>query len=91
SSLQPRPEQPCITVRSSLRGSFVEVAVDDNGPGVPPEYVDRLFKEPLPSKAQGGRGLLLVQFLVEHHGGEIRLARKNEPGATFVFTMKVWE
>ena len=78
-------------MRSSLSAGFVEVQVEDNGPGVPPEVVSRLFKEPLPTDGQGGRGLLLVQFLVEHHGGQIRLEQESGGGARFVFTLKMHE
>jgi GAF domain-containing protein len=87
-----RQERPQITIRTCLREDEVEVQVEDDGPGVSADIVGRLFKEPLPNKGQSGRGLLLVQFLVEHHGGKINLAW-NRPGkgACFSFTLAKWQ
>ena len=48
----------------------IEVAVSDNGPGVPPDLLPHLFDPFVTTKAQGsGLGLALVAKLVEAHGG----------------------
>jgi signal transduction histidine kinase len=60
----------------------LEISVLDNGPGVPPERVDHLFRPLNTSKKEGlGLGLSICLAIVEAHGGGIRL-HANEPGAT---------
>jgi two-component system NtrC family sensor kinase len=68
------------------RGPQVRIAVADDGPGVPPEIVERLFMPFLTTKAPGaGTGLgLSVSFgIVAGHGGTLRYERNAQGGATF--------
>ena len=65
------------SVAISARGSEIRVA--DDGPGVPPEHVDRIFDrfyraDPSRSRSTGGAGLglAIARQLVELHGGTIR-------------------
>jgi two-component system nitrogen regulation sensor histidine kinase GlnL len=63
----------------------LEVQVQDNGPGVPPELEDRLFLPLVTGRAQGtGMGLTLAQAGVLQHGGSLRHERRA--GLT-VFTL----
>lgn len=59
----------------------LDLHVIDDGPGVPPEIVDRIF-DPLVSGRDGGSGLglTLAQNLVQQHGGIIEL--DSRPGRT---------
>ncbi|MGH8397840.1 MAG: nitrogen regulation protein NR(II), partial [Gammaproteobacteria bacterium] len=55
--------------------------VEDDGPGIPPEVLPRLFTPMATSKPQGsGLGLSIAQELVSRHGGLIECA--SVPGAT---------
>jgi len=59
----------------------LEVRVQDNGPGVPPNVRDHLFEPFITTKSQGtGLGLTLVAKLVADHGGAIDFT--SEPGRT---------
>ncbi len=77
---------PGGTVRLQTRhlGDAVEVAVVDDGPGVPPELRDRVFEPFFTTKDVGaGAGLGLDvarRIVVDGHGGELRL--ESAPGAT---------
>ncbi|MGA9139005.1 MAG: PAS domain S-box protein [Methanocella sp.] len=67
-----------VTVESVVEDGkkFCRVAIDDNGPGIPDEVKDRLFRRFSrgETKARGtGLGLFLVKTLVEHYGGQIRI------------------
>ena len=84
-----------IEVRVSRAGRLAEIAVSDNGVGIPPEQQARIFDMFQQSDsdigiAGGGLGigLALVKQLVELHGGEIRLARSVPgQGSTFKVTL----
>ncbi len=66
---------------SSAQGAPLEVRIQDNGPGVPPQLREHLF-EPFVSGRVGGvgLGLALVAKLVAGHGGLIDF--ESEPGRT---------
>jgi signal transduction histidine kinase len=66
----------------------VLVTVQDSGPGLHPERMDRLFEAFYTTKPGGmGMGLSICRSIVEAHGGRIWAARTAGPGATFQFTL----
>lgn len=81
-----REDQPRIWIESQrqerLGESWVSVRVCDNGPGIDPEVIQRLF-EPFVSTrldARGtGLGLAVAEGIVREHGG-VMLARNERPG-----------
>jgi two-component system NtrC family sensor kinase len=65
----------------------VVVSVTDDGPGVPPELVERVFEPFFTTKPEGqgtGLGLSICYRIAEEHGGSIRLENPREGGARFV-------
>jgi two-component system sensor kinase FixL len=80
-----------LTVRARPSGGgFVEVAVSDNGQGIPAEKLGRLFEPFFTTKAQGmGLGLPISRTIVEAHGGRIWAENNTKSGATFHFTLPV--
>ncbi len=88
------PEGTEINISASVRGGFVQINVNDQGPGIPPTEHKKVFKafqrgENVESGAgQGaGLGLAICKGLVEAHGGRIWIKKKNTPGATISFTI----
>ncbi len=78
----------------SLSENMLEISVRDDGPGLPPDAVERIFErfyrvDKARSRDQGGTGLGLsiVKHIVQSHGG--RAWAKSEPGrgAAFFFTL----
>ncbi len=72
-----------ITTRATeefeLRAVFI--LVEDNGPGIPQESVDRIFDPYVTSKPKGtGLGLAIVKKLVEEHGGWVEASNRTEGG-----------
>jgi hypothetical protein len=67
----------------------VAVCVRDEGDGVAPELVPRIFRQFWRAKRRGGAGLglFIVKGLVEAHGGNITVQRAPGGGAEFRFTM----
>jgi signal transduction histidine kinase len=81
-----RRQEGCVTVaaRHSKRRSNLEIIVHDNGPGVGPEIVDRIFEPLTSSKEQGlGLGLSICASIAETHGGRLWLERSGSDGAEF--------
>lgn len=72
-----------VTV-STTAGGEIEVAVEDDGPGVAPEIRDRLFRPFVSTKPSGGLGLALARRLTRLHGGEVTLVPGPGGGARFV-------
>jgi two-component system sensor histidine kinase HydH len=64
------------------------VRLTDNGPGVPPEALPRLFEPFFSLKPTGtGLGLAIARRTVEAHGGRIRAVAGDGPGLTVEITL----
>jgi PAS domain S-box-containing protein len=76
----------CASCRSAVDGEFVELAVRDNGPGIPPEVMERMFEPFYSTKEVGkgsGMGLAMVHGIVHDHGGHLLVETAPGRGATF--------
>jgi PAS domain S-box-containing protein len=85
-----RPEGH-IRVSVQDAGEFYEFAVTDDGPGIAPQYHDKVFVifqtlEARDKVESTGVGLSLVKKIVEDQGGAIYLESAEGAGATFRFT-----
>jgi len=72
----------------------MEIYVSDDGPGIPPEALDRVFErfyrvDRARSRETGGTGLglAIVKHIVQAHGGEAWVKSELQKGATFYFTL----
>ncbi len=88
------PQGTEISLTASVRGGFVQVNVNDRGPGIPLTEHKKVFKAFQRGKSvenglvQGaGLGLAICKGLVEAHGGCIWIKKKNTIGATVCFTV----
>ena len=86
-----RGKQGRVGVTVQDRGEYYEFTVSDDGPGIAPEYHDRIFMmfQTLAVNDYGsntGIGLALVKKLVQEHGGSIILDSEEGHGATFRFS-----
>lgn len=83
-----------VQVRLEKHGEQVELLVQDEGPGIPPDFLPYIFERfrqgdaSTTRKHQGlGLGLTIVRHLVEMHGGNIRaMNRADRSGAVFKVT-----
>jgi two-component system, LuxR family, sensor kinase FixL len=65
-----------------------DVTVSDDGPGIPPEEINRIFDPFVTSKSDGiGIGLSISRAIVEAHGGKLWAENGVRGGATFHFTV----
>jgi signal transduction histidine kinase len=78
------PEGGRIDIRAQRNGVAVIVAVDDTGPGIPPEVRKRLFEPFVTSRKSGlGLGLALSRQTVLEHGGDLWAEDGASGGAHF--------
>jgi C4-dicarboxylate-specific signal transduction histidine kinase len=84
-------EASASTIRistTSPNSAFVEVSIEDDGPGIPDDIADQLFKPMVTTKPTGmGVGLSICRTIVESHGGKISASNIPTGGARFTFTI----
>ncbi len=85
-----------VAVRAGLRGEAIEVTIDDDGPGVPEEMREEVFRpffrlEDSRNPVTGGvgLGLTVARDLVRGHGGDIALASSPAGGLRAKLTLPV--
>jgi two-component system sensor histidine kinase KdpD len=82
-----------VVVGARVDGADLVVTVDDDGPGIPEDSLERLFERFQRAEGNGGRpagtglGLSVAKGLVEAHGGRISAQNRRGGGASFVFTL----
>jgi two-component system phosphate regulon sensor histidine kinase PhoR len=83
-----------VTAQPLPDKAMIEIAVSDDGPGIPAEALNRVFErfyrvDRGRSRDQGGTGLglAIVKHIVQSHGGEVRAESRPGDGATFRFTL----
>jgi PAS domain S-box-containing protein len=73
-----------IDVAVSAVGDLVRISVRDDGPGIPPQIVDRIFEPLFTTKRNGtGLGLAIARRLMEGQGGALTAENRAEGGAAF--------
>lgn len=90
-AIEAMAESPVRRLRISSKkdgDGFVEVDIDDSGPGLPPELADQLFQPFISTKAEGmGLGLSICHTIINAHGGRIWTDRSRLGGTAFHFTL----
>lgn len=80
-----------VVLSISLREGQAAFTLRDNGPGVPTDRADAIFRPFVTTKPQGtGLGLATSRRLIELHGGRLWLENPGAPGACFTFTLPVF-
>jgi two-component system nitrogen regulation sensor histidine kinase NtrY len=79
-----------VGARLAAGGDRVQITVDDDGPGIPPDVRDRVFLPYFSTKATGmGLGLPIVHQIVADHGGQVRVEERAPRGTRFVIELPV--
>jgi signal transduction histidine kinase len=89
------PNGGLITLSAMQTQQGIEIHVQDNGPGVAPEELSRIFdrfyrgdKSRQRNEGTSGLGLAIAKSIVEEHGGRIRVESKLGEGATFIIALQ---
>ena len=95
-AIQYSPKHSRVGVGVSNQDGIVEIAVTDQGAGIPEEDLERVFErfyriDPARSRHTGGTGLGLsiVKHVVQNHGGDVRVW--SQPGSGSTFTIRLPE
>jgi signal transduction histidine kinase len=77
-------------VNAKAGGGIQQISVLDNGPGIPPADLPRIFQPFYTTKTQGtGLGLAIVQKIILQHGGSVEARNRSQGGAEFIVTLPV--
>ena len=86
-----------VRITASADEGAIQIAVEDNGQGIRPEDMDKLFDKfrriaETDDSAKGtGLGLPITKQLVEVHGGQMKVTSEWGVGSTFAFTLPIAE
>lgn len=88
------PENSVIIINLEKLEDRIHLSVIDNGPGIPDNEIDKLFKpfqttsvQATNSEKSTGLGLAISRKIIEAHKGEIGVKNNVDNGATFYFTL----
>ncbi len=84
------PEGAAVSLSLAEAGGMAEVVVSDQGPGIAPALVDKVFERFTTSRKAGdgtGLGLAIVRAVAEAHGGTAEVRATGEGGTTMAFTV----
>lgn len=86
------PVDSLILIAAEVNGKMLDIAVRDNGPGLPVGKEDSLFEKFTRGEKESttpgvGLGLAICKSIVQAHGGKIRAGKAPEGGAAIVFSI----
>ena len=89
-AIQAIPEKGTITFRTRFlpdKGK-VEISIKDNGVGIPPENLSKIFRPFFTTKHQGtGLGLAICHNIITKHGGTIQVKSQVNKGSEFIIQL----
>jgi two-component system sensor histidine kinase SenX3 len=93
-ALQYSPAHSRVGIGARSRNGIVEITVTDQGAGIPPEDLERVFErfyraDPARSRQTGGTGLGLsiVKHVAQNHGGDVVVWSRLGHGSTFTIRL----
>ena len=87
-----RGEDARIQLTTAAQGQTMIITLADNGSGIPPEHLPRLFEPLFTTKLRGlGLGLAISREIIERYGGSISVESVLGAGTTFTIKLPVKE
>lgn len=84
--------EPTVSVSTIKVDDKVVISVKDNGIGIPPKILDKIFQPFFTTKPTGlgtGLGLSMSYDIVKAHGGELKVETKEGEGSEFIIVLPV--
>ena len=67
---------------------WLEITIQDQGPGIPEDMIDKLFEPYATTKTKGtGLGLAIVKKIIEEHGGDVWAENLGDDGAGIIIRL----
>jgi len=83
-AMQAMPGGGEISIRLEKEDAYLKFSITDQGTGIPPEKINRLFEPLFTTKETGsGLGLLVVYKALKQHGGYVEVTSQSGEGTTF--------
>jgi signal transduction histidine kinase len=92
-ALRVSPDGGAVTVELSVRETLAMISVSDQGPGIDPAEIDRIFERLYTGSArhgdhrESGLGLAIARAIAADHGGRLTARNNAGGGATFELTL----
>jgi len=78
-------------MRTRRTENQVQVTVEDSGPGLDPNGMEKIFDPFYTTKASGmGMGLSICRSIVQSHGGRLWATAKDSPGTMLHFALPIY-
>ncbi len=84
--------EPIVSISTKKLESKILITVSDNGNGISPKVVDKIFQPFFTTKPTGqgtGLGLSLSYDIVKAHGGEMKVETKENKGSEFIIELPI--
>ena len=80
-----------LSIKTRVVGNrAIRTVVEDSGPGINPEELDRIFDAFVTTKSHGmGLGLAICRMIIERHGGQLTASSDGKSGAAFQFVLPI--
>ncbi len=89
-AIEAMPSGGTLELRTSAKDNWVELQVNDNGKGIPPAILPRIFTAFFSTKPTGpGMGLPIVHKIITQHGGKIAIESQENIGTSVTILLPV--
>lgn len=91
-AVQAFSEKGEISVKTSSLNKGASIEISDNGPGIPKENIEKIFRPFFSSKGYGkgtGLGLSIAKRIITEHGGSIKVRSQNGKGTSFTINLPI--
>lgn len=89
-SYQAMPDEGYLSITAERCGEFVEIKFADTGPGIPQNFINKVFDPLFTTKTNGiGLGLAFSYEVIQRHNGEIEVGSEQGKGAVFIIRLRI--
>lgn len=81
-----------VTIKTKTSASTIIIEVTDDGPGIPKENMEKIFRPFFSSKGYGkgtGLGLSIVKRIINEHKGSVKVLSQTGKGTSFIIQLPI--
>ena len=89
-SIEASEGKGAIIVETARTGAGVTISISDRGKGIPPKFLEKIFKPYFSTKRGGiGIGMAVVKKIIEAHSGKIQIQSRLESGTRVIIELPI--